>query len=216
MRIILGALDEATWADRQEWREAQKTGTRMVLSDRRLGRWLAQPWAARVSDDEPDVDLFLRGARCPEPLRTFAMALVSEHRAVRESLGVQRHVPEKATPTVLRKDPYRSDYERRLAAALTRLGIRFAYERARFSYQDARGGHHTYTPDFALTDLHQTYVEVKGAHGADNADNLKMWHVLRQNAITLLLWDAAIIEMVEDMQHASEVAGLLVSTRLAG
>ncbi len=115
---------------------------------------------------------------------------------------------------IIRDDPYRSDYERRLAAAFARLGVRFRYESATFPYQDARGGWHNYTPDFTLSDLHLTFVEVKGIRGATSDARVKMWHVLRQHAITLLLWDALVIDMVEDMRHPTEVMGLLSSTRL--
>lgn len=184
-------------------------------------QWVAPYLAAaasRLSGREmpEEVDQMLRLVGCPKWLRGTARRAIMVGWNVRaEAPTVQRQSSFRSPPAIIRDDRYRSDYERRLAAALTRLGIRFLYESATFDYRDARGGWHNYTPDFTLVDLHATFVEVKGIRGAASDARVKMWHVLRKHSITLLLWDAPIIEMVEDMQSASEVVGLLDSTRLA-
>lgn len=115
-----------------------------------------------------------------------------------------------------RSDPFRSEYERRAAAALTRLGIRWAYEPDTLTWRDARNTLHVYTPDFALLDLHDTYVEIKGPAGADAVDTLKMQRVLAWHpSVTLLLWDAAIVDYLEDVTDASALLGLLRTTKAA-
>lgn len=166
----------------------------------------------------PPIKVALRYTFCPEYLHEPALRLILQGLAAREmsaDLGL-RHPPRAFEPVTQKApaDRFKSNWERRLAASLTRLRVSWSYESDRFPYVDNRGQRRTYTPDFKLRDLHQTFVEVKGIHGADNADNLKMWLVLRQNPITLLLWDASVIEMVEDMKTAAEVEGMLRSTRL--
>lgn len=181
--------------------------------------------ALKLCERMPDQSIYpppkvaLRYTFCPEYLQEPALRLILQGLAAREQskeLGLRQ--PTRRFAPLTQKAPadrFKSSWERRLSVALTRLRVRWSYEADRFSYVDNRGNQHTYTPDFRLTDLHQTFVEVKGIRGADNADNVKMWLVLRQNAITLLLWDASTIEMIEDMRSASEVEGLLHATRLA-
>lgn len=211
--------------DRRRYHADRRAALR---ADRSLYLKWAKPHAdaaLRIVERRPDGEIYpppkvaLRYTYCPEYLREPALRLILQGLAVREMaspLGL-RPPPRRFDPMTQAApaDRFKSSWERRLAAALTRLKVRWTYEPDRLPYIDHRGHGHSYTPDFRLDDLHRTYVEVKGIHGADNADNLKMWHVLRQNAVTLLLWDAAIIEMVEDMQRAEEVEGLLSSTRLA-
>lgn len=111
---------------------------------------------------------------------------------------------------------FRSPWERRLAAALDRVGVKWSYEPDWFTYPDGTGRWRRYTPDFRLDDLHNTYVEVKGPSGADAGDSWKMQRVIRNYpALTLLLWDAGTIEYIEDLADATQVLGLLTTTRLA-
>jgi hypothetical protein len=211
---VPGVWDEDTYADRMDWHEAQMLGTRMIRANKKLARWLAAPWASVVDLADASEDMKL--LRCPKPLRSHVKALIIQrHQMPRHNLGVQRSVPVMATPAVLHADKYRSSYERRLAAAFDRLGIRYQYETAHLDYRDSTGRWHVYTPDFTLPDLPMTFVEVKGLNGAGTSDSMKMRWVLQRHPIRLLLWDARIIDMVEDMQSANEVMGLLRSTRLA-
>lgn len=111
---------------------------------------------------------------------------------------------------------FRSPWERRLAAALDRIGIKWAYEPDYFNYHD--GGHivRRYTPDFRLDDFRNTYVEVKGPKGSDAGDDWKMRRVLTvYPKLVLLLWDAALVEYIEDVPDASYIVGLLERTRMA-
>ena len=169
--------------------------------------------AGRETPDDVTRLLVLVG--CPHWLRKPARKSILASQAAADVAPRLRRQGEYLPQTVvIHEDRYRSPWERRLAAAFDRLGIAYRYESASFDYQDAKGRDHRYTPDFTLTDLHMTFVEVKGPAGASSPDRVKMWHVLRRHSITLLLWDASAIEMIEDMQHASEVMGLLSRTRL--
>lgn len=209
--------------------ESWVTGTRAyktALRDPRIRRWLAEPYARRAvagvvdarARDTRTVNDELERVMCPPHLRRDARQIVWDALDVRENvptLALNRHVPQRATPAAPTKGtPYRSTYEMRLAAAFDRLGVRYTYETAVFDYQDHTGRWHTYRPDFVLRDLHMTFVEVKGPSGADIDARIKMRQVLRRHAMTLLLWDARVIDMVEDMQHASELMGLLRTTKL--
>lgn len=208
--------------EREAWRREAAQGKRFLAMNPRWREWLAEPYTRyahrRFSDftNATHINEALASVNCPSDLRATARRMLMENASIRLDAPVmQTHLPERATPAIISHDRYRSDYERRVAAALTRLGIRFGYETVRLAYIDARGRHHVYTPDFTLLDLHQTHVEVKGRQGAGASDRVKMWFALRQNACTLLLWDNSIIEMVEDMQTAAEVVALLTTTRLA-
>lgn len=110
---------------------------------------------------------------------------------------------------------FRSQWERRLSLALTRLGIRWDYEPDQFHYRDWNNRGRRYTPDFRLIDFKDTYVEVKGPAGADAADQDKMAKVVRAYPnMTLLLWDADRVEYIEDVDDPMVVVGLLRTTRL--
>lgn len=121
-----------------------------------------------------------------------------------------------ATPgTPDRPDKFRSQWERRLASALDRLGIRWDYESDWFYYRDWRGQQRRYIPDFQLVDFTNTFVEVKGPSGPDEADRIKMQRVLiTYPKLTLVLWDASLVEYIEDLQEKSAVIGLLQTTDL--
>lgn len=108
---------------------------------------------------------------------------------------------------------FRSRHERRLAAALDRLGIRWDFEPDFFYYRDWNGRQHRYTPDFLLLDFSRTYVEVKGLSGADAGDQMKMASMLAAYpSLTLLLWDSDVIDYIEEMTDRSEIIPLLRTT----
>jgi hypothetical protein len=110
----------------------------------------------------------------------------------------------------------RSVWERRLGAALNRLGVRWSYEPDYFTYSDGTTRVRRYTPDFRLDDFANTYVEVKGPSGVNPADDWKMRRVLkRYPGMTLLLWDAMAVEYVEDAPNAAALVSLLTTTKLA-
>ena len=109
---------------------------------------------------------------------------------------------------------FRSVYERRTAEALTRLGVRWEFEPEHLAYRDWKGRHRWYIPDFALVDFHRTFVEVKGPSGANAGDEAKMRAVLAAHPyLTLLLWDAALVDYVEDIDDPAFLIGLLRTTR---
>lgn len=111
---------------------------------------------------------------------------------------------------------FRSQWEERTAAALTRLGIRWAYEQRAFDWVDSGGRWHRYTPDFELLDLHMTFAEVKGPAGAYGDDQFKMAQVLDSHRyLTLLLWDADTVEALEDMDSSAQFISFLTTTKLA-
>lgn len=111
---------------------------------------------------------------------------------------------------------FKSPWERRLAAALDRVGVKWAYEPDYFTYSDGASTWRRYWPDFRLDDFTNVYVEVKGPSGADAGDSWKMQRVLANYPqITLLLWDATTIEYIEDVADSSYVIGLLRTTKLA-
>lgn len=111
---------------------------------------------------------------------------------------------------------YRSQWERRTAEALTRLGVRWDYESDVFDWRSPRNTSHRYTPDFRLLDFSDTYVEVKGPGGADAPDTIKMRCVREQHPyMTLLLWDPFAIEYLEDATDPQAVLDLLRGTALA-
>lgn len=142
--------------------------------------------------------------------------LDSDHR---RELGPRQSPPYVAaagTPGFLGIDYFRSDWEARLSKALTRLGINWTYEPEWFGWRDNRGTQHRYTPDFRLDDLALTFIEVKGINGPDEQDSWKMARVLANYPnMTLLLWDASVVEFIEDMAQPSQVLGLLRTTKLA-
>ena len=140
----------------------------------------------------------------------------------REKYGedVARNVGLTTSPIVLAAagkpdtDRFRSQWERRLAAALDRLGIRWDYESDWFYYRDWTGRQRRYIPDFRLVDFANTFVEVKGPSGADAGDQAKMATVQRTYPkLTLLLWDAETIQYIEDLQERADLIGLLRTTR---
>ena len=197
---------------------------RLLANDPALAaRWCA-PWVRATLEhfgsatlDWVDVVKHLREAGCPGVLRQRVAKLVLRSRHFQRSIGLRPITRQSfAAPPVWSniRSEFRSTYERRLAASLDRLGIRYEYESARFDWVDAKGHPHVYTPDFTLSDLHLTFVEVKGKR-ASGVSKVKHRRVLAQHAITLLLWDAAVIDMVEAMQHPSEVMGLLAATKVA-
>jgi hypothetical protein len=186
---------------------------------------MAIPWAKRLLEhfgDEPNVrrnDFYhaTYTVGCPPVCRRHAWKMAWRSYRFRR-LEVRRPLYATASyvspPAAGSHRPFRSKYEERVAGAFVRLGVRFEYEAHSFEYQDAKGTLRTYTPDFGLSDLHMTYVEVKGPQGAAPADRVKHHLVLRRHAITLLLWDATVVDMVESMEHPSELMGLLGTTRL--
>lgn len=132
--------------------------------------------------------------------------------------GYQRQPEWGATPgrPDMGEPQYRSQWEKRAAKALDRIGLRYSYECERFVYQGALGRYHRYTPDFRLDDFTNVFVEIKGWEGPDSVDELKMQRVIRRYPkLTLLLWDADIVEYVEDVPDASYIVPLLTTTRLA-
>jgi hypothetical protein len=121
-----------------------------------------------------------------------------------------------ATPSLaVAERQYRSTYESRLGDALERLGVTFRYESHAFDYEDSHGRTHWYTPDFCLPDLHMTFVEVKGIAGASAVDRYKHSLVLRRHRLTLLLWDAGVIDLIESMTDAAQLVSLIQPTRIA-
>jgi hypothetical protein len=112
------------------------------------------------------------------------------------------------------KFTYRSDWERRLATALHKLDVSFRYEPVQLDYRDGVGGWHTYTPDFALDRWPKVYIEVKGPAGPSSDATWKMALVLMRHPVTLLLWDAAVIETIEDMETADQLSPLRATTRI--
>lgn len=135
------------------------------------------------------------------------------------SMGYRQSRPQLATPgqPVPEGEPvYRSKWELSVARSLTRLGIAFSYECESFTYPGRDHRTHRYTPDFRLDDFTDTFVEVKGPNGPDSVDELKMQRVLKRHPrLTLLLWDADVVEFIEDIAEPMFVVQLITTTRLA-
>ena len=164
-----------------------------------------------VSGDHEDIDTAMDRLSCPRRLRGVVRRLYRQRTTAGAPVMARQPAYTATAGPLSATLAYRSTWERRLAGALQRLGIAFGYETARLDYQDNLGRWHTYTPDFTLrSDIH---VEVKGVAGASVEAALKMQRVLARHPVTLLLWDAPIIEMVEAMTDRREVLGLLSSTR---
>lgn len=130
--------------------------------------------------------------------------------------GTSGYTATPGTPNLTGEERYRSSWERSVAASLTRLGIAFSYECESFAYPGRDHRIHRYTPDFRLDDFKDTFVEVKGRAGPDAADTIKMQRVLRRYPrLTLLLWDADVVEFIEDISEPMFVVQLITTTRLA-
>lgn len=206
--------------------KSTRTMLRKVMRDRRIASKWAAPWARLVLERAGlaeggllarDLSNILDGLGCPPLIRKRAtLDAWHSYRWRREQGATDWRLPEYvATPSDSGPRQYKSVYEQRLADSLTRLGVGFTYESHAFEYQDARGCVHRYTPDFRLTDLTNTFVEVKGQWGATAAAALKHRTVLRRHAITLLLWDANVIDMIEAMRTPAELVGIFGHTAIA-
>lgn len=181
-------------------------------------RAIESAWAI-LQDPSPrrdELDDLLRRLGIGKVKRRHNAAIV--YRAMYEkydSPKLQQHRPQAAGAGPSRIDPFRSDYERRTATALTVAHVPWQHESGKFSWRDALGRFHTYTPDFELPRHRDTYIEVKGPAGADSLDGYKMRRVLQQNPrLILTVWDAKVIETLEDTPTAEMVGRLIGTYRL--